>query len=199
MSLNSLGHTSNGLAGNNRMTHSLSTPSGVDGATLVNIGGGKKLAVRVQMLDDSMTMFQVQVRISSLLLYASCWSNFTLVKYLTRDAELRWEKSSRTAADSAGERVERHCRRKSIDFSSSILFSSRVRYPVESLSNLVIERWEQIKMWLNFVRLIQFPTLAHTSKLESAAASSLCLNELYINLNSPMLTLFPRRFMLDFM
>lgn len=61
MSLNSLGHTSNGQPGN-RMTHSLSTPSGVDGATLVSIGGGKKLAVRVQMLDDSMTMFQVQVR-----------------------------------------------------------------------------------------------------------------------------------------
>jgi hypothetical protein len=43
------------------MTHSLSTPSGVDGSTLANSGGGKKLAVRVQMLDDSMTMFQVQV------------------------------------------------------------------------------------------------------------------------------------------
>jgi hypothetical protein len=46
-----------------RMTHSLSTPSGVDGSTSTSHSrGGKKLAVRVQMLDDSMTMFQVQVR-----------------------------------------------------------------------------------------------------------------------------------------
>jgi FERM/RhoGEF/pleckstrin domain protein 2 len=48
------------------MTHSLSTPSGVDGsavATNHTRGGGKKLAVRVQMLDDSMTLFQVQVLI----------------------------------------------------------------------------------------------------------------------------------------
>lgn len=63
MSLNSLG-TSNGLP-SSRMTHSLSTPSGVDGsssATHHSRGGGKKLAVRVQMLDDSMTMFQVQVK-----------------------------------------------------------------------------------------------------------------------------------------
>lgn len=63
MSLNSLG-PSNGLP-SSRMTHSLSTPSGVDGSTSTSQhtrGGGKKLAVRVQMLDDSMTMFQVQVR-----------------------------------------------------------------------------------------------------------------------------------------
>lgn len=60
MSLNSLG-TSNGMT-NSRMTHSLSTPSGVDGSTTVtHRAGGKKLAVRVQMLDDSMTLFQVQV------------------------------------------------------------------------------------------------------------------------------------------
>lgn len=61
MSLNSLG-PSNGMS-NNRMTHSLSTPSGVDGSTssTQHSRGGKKLAVRVQMLDDSMTMFQVQV------------------------------------------------------------------------------------------------------------------------------------------
>jgi len=63
MSLNSLG-PANGLP-SSRMTHSLSTPSGVDGSstTTHNIrgGGGKKLAVRVQMLDDSMTLFQVQV------------------------------------------------------------------------------------------------------------------------------------------
>lgn len=61
MSLNSLG-PSNGQP-SSRMTHSLSTPSGVDGSTSTSHsrGGGKKLAVRVQMLDDSMTMFQVQV------------------------------------------------------------------------------------------------------------------------------------------
>lgn len=62
MSLNSLG-ASNGHQ-SSRMTHSLSTPSGVDGSTSAghhSRGGGKKLAVRVQMLDDSMTMFQVQV------------------------------------------------------------------------------------------------------------------------------------------
>lgn len=62
MSLNSLG-PSNGMP-SSRMTHSLSTPSGVDGSTSTSPhtrGGGKKLAVRVQMLDDSMTMFQVQV------------------------------------------------------------------------------------------------------------------------------------------
>lgn len=61
MSLNSLG-ASNGHT-SSRMTHSLSTPSGVDGSTSAShqSRGGKKLAVRVQMLDDSMTMFQVQV------------------------------------------------------------------------------------------------------------------------------------------
>lgn len=46
---------------NSRMTHSLSTPSGVDGASsAASRSGGKKLAIRVQMLDDSMTLFQVQ-------------------------------------------------------------------------------------------------------------------------------------------
>jgi FERM, RhoGEF and pleckstrin domain protein 2 len=46
---------------NSRMTHSLSTPSGVDGASsAASRTGGKKLAIRVQMLDDSMTLFQVQ-------------------------------------------------------------------------------------------------------------------------------------------
>lgn len=45
-----------------RMTHSLSTPSGVDGTpSTPHHRGGKKLAVRIQMLDDSVTMFQVQV------------------------------------------------------------------------------------------------------------------------------------------
>lgn len=46
-----------------RMTHSLSTPSGVDGTpSTPRHRGGKKLTVRIQMLDDSVTMFQVQVR-----------------------------------------------------------------------------------------------------------------------------------------
>lgn len=51
-----------------RMTHSLSTPSGVDGSPSTpqhrgsGGGGGKKLTVRIQMLDDSVTMFQVLVR-----------------------------------------------------------------------------------------------------------------------------------------
>lgn len=53
-----------------RMTHSLSTPSGVDGTPSTpqhrgsggGGGGGKKLTVRIQMLDDSITTFQVLVR-----------------------------------------------------------------------------------------------------------------------------------------
>lgn len=49
----------------NRMTHSISTPSGVDGSASSVSRGSKKLAIRVQMLDDSVTLFQVQV-ISSL-------------------------------------------------------------------------------------------------------------------------------------
>lgn len=48
-----------------RMTHSLSTPSGVDGTpSTPHHRGGKKLAIRIQMLDDSVTMFQVQVSLS---------------------------------------------------------------------------------------------------------------------------------------
>lgn len=48
-------------ASGNRMTHSISTPSGVDGSASTMGRGSKKLAVRVQMLDDSITLFQVQV------------------------------------------------------------------------------------------------------------------------------------------
>ena len=66
MSLNSLADGGGGRneMQNTRMTHSLSTPSGVDGSAMINQNrpGGKKLAVRIQMLDDSITMFQVQVR-----------------------------------------------------------------------------------------------------------------------------------------
>ncbi|XP_017847403.1 FERM, ARHGEF and pleckstrin domain-containing protein 2 isoform X1 [Drosophila busckii] len=51
-----------GLPGG-RMTHSLSTPSGVDGTpSTPRHRGGKKLTVRIQMLDDSVTMFQVQAK-----------------------------------------------------------------------------------------------------------------------------------------
>uniref|UniRef100_A0A1B0BP69 Uncharacterized protein n=1 Tax=Glossina palpalis gambiensis TaxID=67801 RepID=A0A1B0BP69_9MUSC len=50
-----------GLPGAGRMTHSLSTPSGVDGTpSTPRHRGGKKLTVRIQMLDDTVTMFQVQ-------------------------------------------------------------------------------------------------------------------------------------------
>lgn len=63
MSLDSMGPSTGSAGGGtlktNRMTHSLSTPSGVDGSASAH--GGKKLACRVQMLDDSVTMFQVQV------------------------------------------------------------------------------------------------------------------------------------------
>lgn len=56
----STGSAGGGTLKTNRMTHSLSTPSGVDGSA-GHARGGKKLACRVQMLDDSVTMFQVQV------------------------------------------------------------------------------------------------------------------------------------------
>lgn len=46
-------------SGGSRMKHSLSTPC-VDG-TPSHSRGGKKLAIRVQMLDDTITLFQVQV------------------------------------------------------------------------------------------------------------------------------------------
>lgn len=59
--LNNTGGGPGGVAGS-RMTHSLSTPSGVDGTpSTPRHRGGKKLTVRIQMLDDSITMFQVQV------------------------------------------------------------------------------------------------------------------------------------------
>lgn len=64
MSLDSMGPSGGSGGGtlkSNRMTHSHSTPSGVDGSA-GHTHGGKKLAVRVQMLDDSVTLFQVQVR-----------------------------------------------------------------------------------------------------------------------------------------
>lgn len=67
---NSIGTISGGgavaVAG---MHHSLSTPAGVDSGGGATTGvpstpkkGGKMLAIRVQMLDDTVTIFQVQVR-----------------------------------------------------------------------------------------------------------------------------------------
>lgn len=66
MSLDSMGpsQTASARGGTivgSRMTHSLSTPSGVDGTPSNVSRGGKKLAIRIQMLDDSVTLFQVQV------------------------------------------------------------------------------------------------------------------------------------------
>lgn len=60
-----------------KMPHSHSTPAGVDGGSRTPPAtprkAGKMLAVRVQMLDDSITMFQVQVkRILSLLCNFNC-------------------------------------------------------------------------------------------------------------------------------
>ncbi|XP_030562571.1 FERM, ARHGEF and pleckstrin domain-containing protein 1 isoform X1 [Drosophila novamexicana] len=52
-----------GVVAGGRMTHSLSTPSGVDGTpSTPRHRGGKKLTVRIQMLDDTVTMFQVQAK-----------------------------------------------------------------------------------------------------------------------------------------
>ncbi|XP_005178686.1 FERM, ARHGEF and pleckstrin domain-containing protein 1 isoform X5 [Musca domestica] len=50
------------MVGSN-MKHSLSTPSGVDGTpSTPRHRGGKKLTVRIQMLDDTVTIFQVQAK-----------------------------------------------------------------------------------------------------------------------------------------
>lgn len=58
---------SGGIGG--KMPHSHSTPAGVDGGgsrtpPTTPRKAGKMLAFRVQMLDDSITMFQVQVSLS---------------------------------------------------------------------------------------------------------------------------------------
>lgn len=57
--LSSAGSTGGG------MHHSHSTPAGVDGGARTPPAtpkkGGKMLAIRVQMLDDAVTIFQVQV------------------------------------------------------------------------------------------------------------------------------------------
>ncbi|XP_023954919.2 FERM, ARHGEF and pleckstrin domain-containing protein 1 [Bicyclus anynana] len=64
-SCNSTGHLSTiGWNTQGRMHHSASTPAGVDGGARTPPAtpkkGGKMLAVRVQMLDDSISMFQIQ-------------------------------------------------------------------------------------------------------------------------------------------
>ncbi|XP_070159526.1 uncharacterized protein [Polyergus mexicanus] len=55
-----------GMKGGSKMPHSHSTPAGVDGGSRTPPAtprkAGKMLAVRVQMLDDSITMFQVQAK-----------------------------------------------------------------------------------------------------------------------------------------
>lgn len=54
------------ISGGRTMHHSHSTPAGVDGGArtppTTPKKGGKMLAVRVQMLDDSITMFQIQAK-----------------------------------------------------------------------------------------------------------------------------------------
>ncbi|XP_059219695.1 FERM, ARHGEF and pleckstrin domain-containing protein 1 isoform X2 [Stomoxys calcitrans] len=51
------------VGGGSNMKHSLSTPSGVDGTpSTPRHRGGKKLTVRIQMLDDTVTIFQVQAK-----------------------------------------------------------------------------------------------------------------------------------------
>lgn len=56
-----------------KMPHSHSTPAGVDGGSrtppTTPRKAGKMLAVRVQMLDDSITMFQVQVKYAFICVY----------------------------------------------------------------------------------------------------------------------------------
>ncbi|XP_057330953.1 uncharacterized protein LOC130671215 isoform X3 [Microplitis mediator] len=55
-----------GMMGSSKMPHSHSTPAGVDGGSrtppTTPRKAGKMLAVRVQMLDDKVTMFQVQAK-----------------------------------------------------------------------------------------------------------------------------------------
>lgn len=61
-----MGQLSNTGSTGGGMHHSHSTPAGVDGGARTPPAtpkkGGKMLAIRVQMLDDTVTIFQVQVR-----------------------------------------------------------------------------------------------------------------------------------------
>lgn len=63
-----------------RMTHSLSTPSGVDGTPSTPHRGGKKLAIRIQMLDDSVTMFQVQAKALGKVLFEQVCRQLSLLE-----------------------------------------------------------------------------------------------------------------------
>ena len=62
------------------MPHSHSTPAGVDGGSrtppTTPRKAGKMLAVRVQMLDDTITMFQVQVIRNGSAKYTACFCNW---------------------------------------------------------------------------------------------------------------------------
>lgn len=64
-------------SGGSKMPHSHSTPAGVDGGSrtppTTPRKAGKMLAVRVQMLDDTITMFQVQV-IFKIIFFVILWS-----------------------------------------------------------------------------------------------------------------------------
>ncbi|XP_053670140.1 FERM, ARHGEF and pleckstrin domain-containing protein 2 isoform X2 [Anopheles nili] len=87
MSLDSMGPSAGGgssgvgtLSGT-RMIHSLSTPSGVDGTvTASHSRGGKKLAMRIQMLDDSVTMFQVQAKATGKVLFEQVCRQLNLLE-----------------------------------------------------------------------------------------------------------------------
>lgn len=87
MSLDSMGPSAGGgssgvgtLSGT-RMIHSLSTPSGVDGTVSASHSrGGKKLAVRIQMLDDSVTMFQVQAKATGKVLFEQVCRQLNLLE-----------------------------------------------------------------------------------------------------------------------
>lgn len=70
-----------GTLSGTRMIHSLSTPSGVDGSISASQSrGGKKLAVRIQMLDDSVTMFQVQAKAMGKVLFEQVCRQLNLLE-----------------------------------------------------------------------------------------------------------------------
>ncbi|XP_055607522.1 FERM, ARHGEF and pleckstrin domain-containing protein 1-like isoform X2 [Uranotaenia lowii] len=70
-----------GTLSGTRMIHSLSTPSGVDGSlTASHSRGGKKLAVRIQMLDDTVTMFQVQAKAMGKVLFEQVCRQLNLLE-----------------------------------------------------------------------------------------------------------------------
>lgn len=62
-------HSGGGGGAGASMTHSLSTPSGVNGTGTPQHNSGKKLAVRVTLLDESQPIFQVQVSSGGLITF----------------------------------------------------------------------------------------------------------------------------------